>query len=1107
MLPTILTIYTTGDALFLQNVLNAVAMVTGTGSFVTASAIGMLVGIVLMGFKSIQTGKGFELSSIVICIIAWNFFFGTTVNVNVHDVITEEDRPVDNVPAGVGVAGWAISNIAYGLTEIMEQAFQSPYSTTTITGAAAGNGGLFNDVTKTLNTISKIGMYPQIIQAINKDNGTKADFRASAINFVKDCTFTAYALGYKTSSDIQNNSVSVRNTGSGESGALDFPEANGVYFTHIKLGNSPDGVTIGCEQAWDRLDNALDVSFDNSESYFNKNLTSLLFPSEKFNENGTSNYTRGIDKATDIMSYATRGTYGVQEFMKAAIMYDLFSNGAIAVARDSNDVATAMMLAQARRQRNVQWSSEGTMFQKTMRPIMTFMEGFTYAITPFCGFLILMGMFGLKLSLKYFMLVAWVQSWLPCIAIANSYLNTTMQRAILNFAGAGNYKGYNFDSLHGVKILADTTEDYIATGGMFMGAIPVITLFIFSGSVYALNTLATRMNGQDFINEKIAAPDIISPAAVMQGMSQMNSQFGIGAQVRSNWEALSFQYSDMSSVIASQNRMMQYMHNLGTSGTLSDTNIYSLANDKGISDAWAQGFSGQYENAKDKAKSIGEAYIAAWNSYHDESERFSVGGNTAIGLGGNILALSMGKGLSDNYSKGIKTEDASRINKMINDAEGYKASEAASALFTQNESIRNAYSKSGAVSNSFKVDYSNLQSEQNSYQTSYNSALQSSFTKSTTIPQALRDLKQYGGTQRIMDLYNKQIQSNPYLREQAESTYRTLDQRGVFAGASGEEAMAIAAMKTLAEVGGEQGNFNRFAIASILEGRDVQTPNFSLSNRGSSVNIANATEAAISAGKNNVSAQIGSLQKSAPVNLTNSGITQNHQNNESRVNGKVREFENRLEASRIAERDKEVTDNRNNITDSLYQIAKDQGEKSTDAKLWDDFCDNYVYKAMGGNETFSNYLNGDGIPLSDYSRSAEAALKSTITSIGAGSVNQEAMNAFGELAKAHAVHGMMKVKTDDNFKDAPEFLRLKGAGMKNYQEVLSRTAADEANAKDNFINITGMSENDYNALMLNFDYLISNTGSSDAENGINVVNNIRNTIDLSCATNRLMNKK
>ena len=195
MLPNILTIYTTGDALFLQNVLNAIAMVTGTGSFVTASALGLMYGIILMGFKSLQTGKGFDLASIVICWIAWNFFFGATANVNIHDVITEEDRPVDNVPAGVAIAGWGISNIGYGITEIMEQAFQSPYSESTITGAMAGNGGVFNDTVRTLNTVATIGLNPQILASIDQDNGPKSNFRVSASNFIKDCTLTAFDLG------------------------------------------------------------------------------------------------------------------------------------------------------------------------------------------------------------------------------------------------------------------------------------------------------------------------------------------------------------------------------------------------------------------------------------------------------------------------------------------------------------------------------------------------------------------------------------------------------------------------------------------------------------------------------------------------------------------------------------------------------------------------------------------------------------------------------------------------------------------------------------------------------------------------------------------------
>lgn len=1074
MLPSILTIYTTGDALFLQNVLNAVAMVTGTGSFVTASVIGMLVGIVLMGFKSVQTGKGFDLSSIVICIIAWNFFFGSTVKVNVHDVITEEDRPVDNVPAGVGVAGWAISNIAYGLTQIMEQAFQSPYSTTTITGGIAGNGGLFNDVTKTLNTISKIGMYPQIIQAINKDNGTKSDFRASATNFVKDCTFTAYALGYKTSSDIQNNSVSVKNTGTGDSGALDFPEANGVYFTHIKLGNSPEGVTIGCEQAWDRLDNALDVSFDNSESYFNKNLTSLLFPSEKFNENGTGNYTKGIDKATDIMSYATRGTYGVQEFMKAAIMYDLFSAGAIAVARDSNDVATAMMLAQARRQRNMQWSSEGTMFQKTMRPIMTFMEGFTYAITPFCGFLILMGMFGLKLSLKYFMLVAWVQSWLPCIAIANSYLNTTMQRAILSFAGAGNYKGYNFDSLHGVKILADTTEDFIATGGMFLGAIPVITLFIFSGSVYALNSLATRMNGQDFINEKIATPDIINPAAVVTGMSQMNSQFGVGAQIRSNWETLSFQYSDLSSVIASRNRALSWQNSTNASSALSVSNAFSLAQQDGIGKAWEDSSNSLSSESLGFLKSLGQEYATAWNQNHSASEQKNISASGAISLGASILSAGIraDNTLTDSYANAIGKSGANKINDLLQKSEALTAAESVSAALSENQSIQNAYNQVGGDGKSFVKTFNTMKSNQESYAKNYQAAISSTFTKSVTIPQALRDLKQYGGTQRIMDLYNEQIQNNPYLREQTESTFRTLDQRGVFAGASGNEAMAIAAMKTLSEVSGEQGNFNRYAIANILEGRKVEKPDFSLSNAGSSVNIADETNRQIENHKNAVNSGISALNKatSEAQSLTESKIKDDHSFEKDNV-GLLADMEkNKQKEERIATYDKEVLGKRSEILSNAEQIANEP-----DLSL----ASNSVFKAMDANfNIVSNPLT-----RKDYdeiiSNSARNALNPLMGSLGEGGVNDEAVKEFGDLATVH-------------FTEA-----YKGSmgGRRGYT-----ISEKEQSARDHFMKTTGMSERDCNTLMSNLDYYANNSGVSDS--GINVVANMKGIIDLSCANKR-----
>lgn len=45
----------------------------------------------------------------------------------------------------------------------------------------------------------------------------------------------------------------------------------------------------------------------------------------------------------------------------------------------------------------------------------------------------------------------------------------------------------------------------LAVGGMMASAIPVLTLFIVSGSIYSLNSLAGRMSGGDHINEKISS--------------------------------------------------------------------------------------------------------------------------------------------------------------------------------------------------------------------------------------------------------------------------------------------------------------------------------------------------------------------------------------------------------------------------------------------------------------------------------------------------------------------------------------------------------------------------------------------------------------------------
>lgn len=843
MLPNILTIYTTGDALFLQNVLNAIAMVTGTGSFVTASALGLLFGIILMAFKSLQTGKGFDLASIVICWIAWNFFFGATATVNIHDVITEEDRPVDNVPAGVAIAGWGISNIGYGITEIMEQAFQSPYSESTITGAMAGNGGVFNDTVRTLNTVATIGLNPQILASIDQDNGPKSNFRVSASNFIKDCTLTAFDLGYRSEQNIFNKSLKE---------GIDFPEANGVYFTRIIDGSGTNGgVTVSCDTAFDRIDNMMDKALRNSGSYTNTTLTGLLTGHEHKTEN-SSLMGEGMQKASDLFNSMSAMNADVQEFMKTAIMFDMFSQGEMKQARDSRDFATSLMMVQARQQRNMQWSAESNMFQKTMRPIMTFMEGFTYAITPFCGFLLLLGMFGVKLSLKYFMLIAWVQSWLPCLAIANAYLNSALQRAIWGFHGMDTTT-YDPNSFMAVKVLADTTQDFLATGGMFIGAIPVVTLFIFSGSVYALNSLAGRMNGQDFINEKVASPDAISPAPLMQAMSQATTQFGVGSATGYDnvLGSITYRAGGQSQISASEDKMVSAGASLAAMSQKAYGNDWLYSNAISDAGAFKDSFSESHRESYNALLNMGRTVGNKFGVSMGDEEAFKVGSALNMGMktqGAKSFEntkglLGMISKVSSKIANAVTSAagqfDASYVNKLqdtMNNSQDKSISsglsqsvsadlaDAVSSELTHSENKAKQYAEKSEISGAMTNQLNEAEQASKAYREAKSASNSFETTKTITVPQFARlfNMNRNDWGRKIHDQSEKMraIRGKEYVEQL--NAIRSQNAK-LLEGTDAATSEAAFEMMAMTQMGGQEGIDNQRFIGELVNGTTLNT--------------------------------------------------------------------------------------------------------------------------------------------------------------------------------------------------------------------------------------------------------------------------------------------
>ena len=842
----VLTIYSLGDSIFLSNVLNGIAMITtggdsadDRGSFLYITAIGAMFGFILTALRGLQTGKAFDLNSLMLCIIAWYFFFGWNVTVGIRDVFHNEDRLVAHVPGGVALTGSAISSLGWGLTSIYEQAFMP---VTAEGGIAKGlsEGAAFADTAKTLNTLTALGGNPALLTALDSGKpgnpGKRVGMRENIVNYINECTMTAVDLGYKNLSDVFRMSVvpdSSSSSGSGdgpvsENSALSFSNGGNVYMTTY------DGESYNCDTALGKMNADIDSALKRTAA--GGVIATMINTTAESPAGGTSralassdpagqeSISRAFQKIDGIMGMLGKDSETAQNMMKASIYYHLFPLGAASNALAAGDRATATMLEQARLQRNTQWSSEGTMFQQTMLPIMTFIEGFTYAVTPFMGLFLLLGMFGVSLSIKYFMLVAWVQSWMPCLAIANNYIDSSIQRALsgLGTNAANNVITGRLDSFTAVMHVMDVAQNHIATAGMFIGAIPIITLFIFSGSIYALSSLTSRMNGAEFVNEKIATPDMISPASVMSMMSQATSQNGVtqGTGYENGLGKISLNVGGMTSQMAAEqnSHAINKLFSTGFGTQAAEIVREELANKKGF--VGEELSSGRFENAKNATLQLGNALGKAVGFKENSQQSLKLG--IAVGAGLKIAGtgLSGDLGISEEQAKVIDANFANNksFQQMRSDAIQGGLGEAMSAGYSKMVEEGAARGGNASKARSFEDAASDTQSRITNYTKTDQVSVNAGTSKEIGVHQVAQKLE--GNTklqQEISKRWQEQAETNTSFTEEAlNAKLEGYDRLGLKASPNTLRATAMADLMTSDK--GDKGFENRVFLGNKLLG-------------------------------------------------------------------------------------------------------------------------------------------------------------------------------------------------------------------------------------------------------------------------------------------------
>jgi len=486
-------IYSLGDANYLAVILNAVAAMGGDGTYQSLLSYSLLMGVLIIALQAIMNGGGrFDIQVFLLSIVVYQVIFIPRASVMIFDSYTGSARQVDNVPFGLAWVGSTLNLIGIEITRKMELAFSTPQMTTngfagalsTLLNAQRIDGLGIADYGCT-NAPSPTATYISLTQQDRACSVTQA-----VSTYIGDCVVRAIGHGQRTADDIYRAER-----------VIDALQTDYITtFTRIPLGGAqpmpPGGWEYTCKDGYDVIKNRMsDGGFTASFNEFLKG---------RF---GEQDPTAALGQAMTALSNAS---YNAQDFAINMAMRESVANGLYLNRNDA--IQGAAMLTAGAAQRNVQWSAEATLFSKLIRPLITFFEGMMYATAPFIAFLLGLGSYGFKVALKYLYLPIWVSMWLPVMAICNLYVNMIAQGRMAAFE-TGSAAAYT--SMTGSMVMFSSLTDWLGTASMLASSVPALTMSLLFGGAVAMSSLAGRLQSGDYTNEKLAAPDAVSPSAAL----------------------------------------------------------------------------------------------------------------------------------------------------------------------------------------------------------------------------------------------------------------------------------------------------------------------------------------------------------------------------------------------------------------------------------------------------------------------------------------------------------------------------------------------------------------------------------------------------------------
>lgn len=572
---TTINAYLNGDVVAVTQILSEVAMIFDGNSFAVAAKAAALIGIIVAILGGILRGAVLPAAAFFWPILVAVLMITPKVDLQVEDRMGGM-AVIDDLPVGFAAPISIITTLGAGVSNMLTE-----------------NLGLDDNAVTMDNGHILSLRAPSVYRTVITEPAWQGDAArfSNGLSPSKDTlTYVIDCLGWEDKSvDSTKKVINLKNRSISDMSVTSADNVTGS-----------NGTVYSCSDMY----NALMAGF-NSADY----ATKLRSAINKFFGKYESDTTTGSRYEAALESVVSDKT----AFFKAAAFSNAMTRAPAEVtALAAGGASQAASLNDALNQKREKNYGAAAVVFETFSKTTAFMEAWTFSILPLVLIIMMFGAFGVKLGVKYFWMLVWIQFWYPTLLIVIGISDAMMDALPSTMATVAAFDAFMAETLR----LQDASY-------MNLSMASALSMFMVWGASGALGAAFQRdVSGGEHVDPRKTSPDSISrkPLTVYDSLGTVNSATGETAM---NYEA--------GKAFATRTFTIEDVH--GVQNAITNGSTFNATGTTGTTSGVDQS----------RGSNTGKTATNQWQ----DSVSQSVGFDRATGV-------SFGRGVQDSGAKGTK---------------------------------------------------------------------------------------------------------------------------------------------------------------------------------------------------------------------------------------------------------------------------------------------------------------------------------------------------------------------------------------------------------------------------------------------------------------------